>query len=229
MALRQEPKGLRSEVTPPLRRSDPGGMGIRRRRRGRGFSYLGPDAAVITDPRTLDRVRSLVIPPAWENVWICADPRGHIQAIGTDAAGRRQYRYHDQWREQQDRDKHDRVLEFGAALPRIREVIGHRSGGPGPDQGKGPGGRDTPDRSGLLPLGRRRVRRTERHLRPGHDHEGSCHAGQRTTRLRVPGQGCQAARAGGRRGPGVRRRAEPATPSPGRRPVAGVPGRVALA
>ena len=89
---------------PPLRRSDPGGMGIRRRRRGRGFSYLGPDAAVITDPRTLDRIRSLVIPPAWENVWICADPRGHIQAIGTDAAGRRQYRYHDQWREQQDRD-----------------------------------------------------------------------------------------------------------------------------
>ena len=118
-------KGLGSEVTPPLQRSDPGGTGIRRRRRGRGFSYLGPDAAVITEPRTLDRIRSLVIPPAWQNVWICTDPRGHIQAVGTDAAGRRQYRYHDQWREQQDRDKHDRVLEFGAALPRIREVVGH--------------------------------------------------------------------------------------------------------
>jgi DNA topoisomerase IB len=67
-----------------------------------------------------------VIPPAWEDVWICVDPRGHIQAIGTDAAGRRQYRYHDLWREQRDHDKHDRVREFGAALPRIREVVcGH--------------------------------------------------------------------------------------------------------
>jgi DNA topoisomerase IB len=125
MALRQKQNGPGSEVTLPLRRSDLGGTGIRRRRRGRGFSYLGPDAAVITEPRTLDRIRSLVIPPAWENVWICTDPRGHIQAVGTDAAGRRQYRYHDQWREQQDRDKHDRVLEFGATLPRIREVAGH--------------------------------------------------------------------------------------------------------
>jgi DNA topoisomerase I len=105
-----------------LRRSDPGGTGIRRRRWGRGFSYLGPDTALIKDPRTLARIRSLVIPSAWEDVWICADPRGHIQAIGTDSAGRRQYRYHDLWREQQDQDKHDRVLEFGAALPRIREV-----------------------------------------------------------------------------------------------------------
>ena len=78
---------------------------------------------VIKDPRTLARIRALVIPPAWEDVWICVDPHGHIQAIGTDAAGRRQYRYHDLWREQQDQDKHDRVREFGAALPRIREVI----------------------------------------------------------------------------------------------------------
>ena len=106
-----------------LTRSDPGSAGIRRRRRGRGFSYIGPDAAVIRDPRTLARVKALVIPPAWEDVWICADPQGHIQAIGTDAAGRRQYRYHDLWREQRDRDKHDRVLEFGAELPRLREVV----------------------------------------------------------------------------------------------------------
>jgi DNA topoisomerase IB len=111
-------------MTATLRRSDPGGTGIRRRRRGRGFSYIGPDAAVITDPRTLTRIKSLVIPPAWENVWICADPEGHIQAVGTDAAGRRQYRYHDQWREQQNQDKHDRVREFGAALPRIRQAAG---------------------------------------------------------------------------------------------------------
>ena len=125
MAPRHDPEGLASAAAAPLRRSYPGGAGIRRRRRGRGFSYLGPDAVAITDPRTLARIRSLVIPPAWENVWICADPQGHIQATGTDAAGRRQYRYHDLWREQQDRDKHDRVREFGADLPRIRQLIGH--------------------------------------------------------------------------------------------------------
>jgi DNA topoisomerase IB len=105
-----------------LRRSDPGGAGIRRRRCGRGFHYLGPDAA-IKDPKTLARIRALVIPPAWEDVWICADPQGHIQAIGTDAAGRRQYRYHDLWREQRDQDKHDRIQGLGAALPHLREVV----------------------------------------------------------------------------------------------------------
>jgi DNA topoisomerase IB len=104
-------------------RSDPAAEGIRRRRRGRGFSYLGTDSAVIKDPQILTRIRSLVIPPAWEDVWICVDPLGHIQAVGTDAAGRRQYRYHDLWREQRDQAKHDRVLGFGAVLPRIREVV----------------------------------------------------------------------------------------------------------
>ena len=83
------------------------------------------------DPGTLARIRALVIPPAWQDVWICADPEGHIQAIGTDAAGRRQYRYHDLWREQRDQDKHDRVREFGAALPRIREVVCRHLEGPG--------------------------------------------------------------------------------------------------
>jgi len=115
----------------PLERSDPGSAGIRRRRRGRGFSYLGPDATVIRDPRTLARIKSLVIPPAWEDVWICTDPRGHIQAIGTDSAGRRQYLYHRLWRERRDRDKHDRVREFGARLPRIREVVGRHLEGRG--------------------------------------------------------------------------------------------------
>ena len=123
MALRQGQDALESAPGGALRRSDPSGTGIRRRRCGRGFSYRGPDAAVINDPRTLARIKALVIPPAWEDVWICADPDGHIQAIGTDAAGRRQYRYHDLWREQRDQDKHDRVREFGAALPRIREVV----------------------------------------------------------------------------------------------------------
>jgi DNA topoisomerase IB len=131
MPLRQGQEALGSAPGGALSRSDPGGTGIRRRRCGRGFSYLGPDTAVIKDRRTLARIRALVIPPAWEDVWICVDHRGHIQAIGTDAAGRRQYRYHDLWREQRDQDKHDRVLEFGAALPRIREVICHHLEGCG--------------------------------------------------------------------------------------------------
>ena len=123
MALRRGQEALADSAGGTLVRSDPGGAGIRRRRRGRGFSYLGPDAAVIKDPRTLARIKALVIPPAWEDVWICVDPQGHIQAIGTDAAGRRQYRYHDLWREQRDQDKHDRIQGFGVALPRIREII----------------------------------------------------------------------------------------------------------
>jgi DNA topoisomerase IB len=131
VALRQGQEALESAPGGALSRSDPSGTGIRRRRCGRGFSYLGPDTAVIKDPRTLARIRALVIPPAWEDVWICGDPQGHIQAIGTDAAGRRQYRYHDLWREQRDQDKHDRVRDFGAALPRIREVISQHLEGRG--------------------------------------------------------------------------------------------------
>jgi DNA topoisomerase IB len=114
-----------------LTRSDLTGPGIRRRRCGRGFRYLGPEGDAVGDPDALARIRALVIPPAWEDVWICADPHGHIQAIGTDAAGRRQYRYHDLWRERRDRAKHDRMLEFGATLPRIRRVIDRHLAGRG--------------------------------------------------------------------------------------------------
>ena len=125
MTLRQDSQqALAAAVGGALRRSDPNGTGIRRRRCGRGFSYLGPDATTIKDPQTLARIKALVIPPAWQDVWICADPRGHIQAIGTDAAGRRQYRYHDLWRQRRDQDKHDRVQQFGAALPAIRGAVG---------------------------------------------------------------------------------------------------------
>ena len=77
------------------------------------------------DPATLARIRSLVIPPAWEQVWICPEPAGHLQATGTDAAGRRQYLYHERWREEQDQRKFDRMIEFGCALPGIR-VPGRR-------------------------------------------------------------------------------------------------------
>ncbi len=106
-----------------LVRSELSGPGILRKRHGRGFRYLGPDGTPVRDPEVLGRIKALVIPPAWEDVWISEHPAGHIQAVGTDVAGRRQYRYHDLWRERRDREKHDRVLEFGAALPRVRKVV----------------------------------------------------------------------------------------------------------
>src|SRR5512139_626642 len=106
-----------------LQRSDPARPGLRRLRCGKGFRYLGPDGRPLTDKEQISRIKELVIPPAWTEVWICPDPCGHIQAMGTDAAGRRQYLYHRRWREQRDREKHDRMLEFGAVLPRIRETL----------------------------------------------------------------------------------------------------------
>jgi DNA topoisomerase I len=107
-------------MAPRLRRADCSAPGIRRRRVGRGFVYLDPAGLRITDPEVLDRIRALVIPPAWTDVWICTDPLGHIQATGVDARGRRQYRYHDVWRERRDREKFDHMLEFARALPKLR-------------------------------------------------------------------------------------------------------------
>src|SRR5436190_5830029 len=106
---------------PRLRRVDCAGPGIARVRRGRGFGYVDVDGAPVREPDVLDRIAGLAIPPAWQDVWICPYPNGHIQAIGTDAAGRRQYRYHDVWRKQRDEAKHDRVLEFARRLPAARE------------------------------------------------------------------------------------------------------------
>lgn len=106
-----------------LVRSDLTSAGIRRQRCGRGFRYFAADGTRLTGTATLARVKALVIPPAWDDVWISPLCLGHIQAVGTDAAGRRQYRYHDLWREQRDREKHDRVLDFGRALPHIRSVV----------------------------------------------------------------------------------------------------------
>jgi DNA topoisomerase-1 len=95
--------------------------GIRRKRSGKGFTYIGPDDKRITDTSALDRIRSLAIPPAWEDVWISTDPRGHLQATGRDARGRKQYRYHPRWREVRDANKFDRLVAFGLTLPKIRK------------------------------------------------------------------------------------------------------------
>lgn len=106
-----------------LQRVEPHGRGYSRRRRGRGFSYHDENGVQVTDPATVARIRALAVPPAWRDVWICALPGGHIQAVGTDDAGRRQYRYHDEWRRRRDADKHDRVLRLGRRLPAVRAQI----------------------------------------------------------------------------------------------------------
>ncbi|MGY1722658.1 DNA topoisomerase IB [Blastococcus sp. SYSU DS0533] len=105
-----------------LRRSDVHGPGYRRRKAGRGFAYYDTDGSLIKDDR-LDRIRALAIPPAWKDVWICPWPNGHIQATGVDAAGRRQYRYHDEWRARRDAEKHERVLEIARQLPDVRDAV----------------------------------------------------------------------------------------------------------
>ncbi|MDQ1614560.1 MAG: hypothetical protein QOJ60_499 [Actinomycetota bacterium] len=106
-----------------LRRVDCAGPGIKRVRRGRGFSYEWPDGAKVSDTEVLERIDALAIPPAWSDVWICQLANGHIQAVGSDAAGRRQYRYHDEWRLQRDAAKHERVLDFARRLPAARDTV----------------------------------------------------------------------------------------------------------
>jgi DNA topoisomerase I len=106
-----------------LRRVDCSAPGIRRVRRGRGFAYLDENGEPIEDADVRDRIRGLAIPPAWTDVWICPDPHGHIQATGYDDAGRKQYRYHDAWREHRDRQKFTEMEEFAAALPAVRERV----------------------------------------------------------------------------------------------------------
>jgi DNA topoisomerase-1 len=97
--------------------------GLRRRRAGRGFTFLDTEGRTITDERELRRIRRLAIPPAWTDVWVSPDPRGHIQATGRDARRRKQYRYHERWREVRDETKYERMVDFARALPRIRRRV----------------------------------------------------------------------------------------------------------
>jgi DNA topoisomerase IB len=106
-----------------LMRSDCSGPGISRRGRGRGFEYLDDEGNRITDPEDLERIRELGIPPAWRDVWICPNPRGHLQATGTDAAGRKQYLYHPSWRTRRDAEKFEDMVHFAHALPDLRDHV----------------------------------------------------------------------------------------------------------
>src|SRR5512133_2495376 len=150
MTAKPDPKRPRRKR---LRRSDCSFPGLRRLRQGRGFRYLDEQGKRVTDPDTRQRIRELAIPPAWNEVWICPIPNGHLQAVGTDAKGRRQYLYHERWRQRRDRQKFEAMVEFARASP---------------------GGRDTTTRPRLLPRWRRRVRRGQRDVRTGDDEEAAC-------------------------------------------------------
>ena len=105
--------------------------GIGRKRSGKGFHYTGPDGQPICDAAELERIKHIGIPPAWTDVWICPNPRGHIQATGRDARGRKQYRYHVRWAEARDEVKYERMVAFGEALPTIRERVARDLAQPG--------------------------------------------------------------------------------------------------
>jgi DNA topoisomerase-1 len=112
-----------SSSTPRLRRADCTGPGLRRRKHGRGFVYLDPDGERIDEPEVLQRIHELVIPPAWDEVWICPYPGGHIQATGVDQAGRKQYLYHPRWRARRDQEKFEDMVVFARALPDLRDKV----------------------------------------------------------------------------------------------------------
>ncbi|MBC7785283.1 MAG: DNA topoisomerase IB, partial [Burkholderiales bacterium] len=124
----QRPAGIRPDVKRSLRKANLSytvdtAPGIRRVRRGKGFAFVQNSGKPVTDQATLARIRALVIPPAWEEVWICPSPNGHLQATGRDSRGRKQAKYHARFREVRDGHKYDHLLEFAAALPKIRRTV----------------------------------------------------------------------------------------------------------
>lgn len=119
------PEGEAAATQAGLRYVDGMEPGITRRRTGKGFSYIEPDGARLRTEATLQRIRSLSIPPAWTDVWICRTRNGHLQATGRDARGRKQYRYHSEWAKVRGAGKFDRVIAFGTALPRLRRRLRH--------------------------------------------------------------------------------------------------------
>lgn len=117
------PNSIESAKSAGLRYVSHAGPGIRRKKTGQRMVYLGADGETIKDPETLARIRSLAIPPAWRDVWICPIAHGHLQATGIDAKGRKQYRYHSRWREMRDETKYDRMRVFGRVLPTLRARV----------------------------------------------------------------------------------------------------------
>jgi DNA topoisomerase I len=126
-----------ASASPPIAELDPEGVarsaglryvndstpGVRRKRAGRSFAYVGADGRLISDKEELARIKALAVPPAWTEVWIAPTSRGHVQATGRDARGRKQYRYHQKWRAVRDETKYGRMLAFGESLPKIRKRV----------------------------------------------------------------------------------------------------------
>jgi DNA topoisomerase-1 len=123
IACQATPEAIESAKSAGLRYVCDASPGIRRKRSGQGFVYVDPGGKVLRDADEINRVRHLVIPPAWKDVWICPDPHGHIQAVGRDDRGRKQYRYHEKWRQVRDENKYSRMIDFVHALPRIRRRV----------------------------------------------------------------------------------------------------------
>lgn len=121
--LRMEQSPVDAAKDAGLRYTTDAAPGIRRQKRGRAFVYMDAGGSPVSDRATLDRIRRLAIPPAWTEVWICPLENGHLQATGRDARGRKQYRYHADWRRTRDEAKFDRMIAFGRALPRIRKRV----------------------------------------------------------------------------------------------------------
>lgn len=119
-----------------LRYVHDGEPGLKRLKRGKGFRYVDADGRAVKDRATLDRVRMLAIPPAWTDVWICADDTGHVQAHGRDVKKRKQYRYHARWRSIRDEAKYDQIVSFAAVLPKLRAQIDADLSRPGLDKDK---------------------------------------------------------------------------------------------
>ena len=118
------PDTVIADVLPPdLHYVDDTQPGLTRKKLRGKFAYFDSAGQRITDPDEIKRINSLAVPPAYTDVWICADPRGHLQATGRDARGRKQYRYHPRWREVRDADKYSRLREFGLALPKLRKQL----------------------------------------------------------------------------------------------------------
>src|SRR5690348_7627252 len=125
------PESVQSAQSAGLRYVSDTSPGIRRKKVGTGLVYLDPNGKIIRDTDVLGRIKSLAIPPAWRDVWICPIAHGHVQATGLDAKGRKQYRYHPRWREVRDETKYDRMLVFGRVLPKIRRRVGRDLARPG--------------------------------------------------------------------------------------------------
>ena len=175
-------------LAPSIRHVEPDELELRRVRRGRGFSYHRPDGARVDDPIELERIRALAIPPAWTDVRVSDLPESHLQAVGRDARGRTQYRYHPEWRAFRDRVKFDRLLVFGEALPDVRTRIDHDLSRSGVPRDKVVATVVALLQATLIRVGNEKYAREERRVRADHVPQPTRQGVGRRDAIRVHGQ-----------------------------------------